>query len=384
MRLRVVIPGGLLALLIAYRVGVLVWALHAQAMGVDVARFFQIAHSAGRPYVDYPVEYPPLLVAVVKGIALLAPSRMAFGVTIVLVAMFAEAAMAVILWRAWGLRAVLIFLFIDSFLLGLFVIRLDLVSTALAVGALAALLSGRGVFAGLLIVAAVGMKLWPAPLALVMIPIAPPTIRRRYVRTLLGSAVVLAVVWLGIGGGGDAIRQVVTFRYSVGWQIESAIGSVVHLFTHERVITEAGANRFGHVPGGLVPALYALAALVTGWVIMAVRPRTIGSAWVATVGAFLVCSTLLSPQFIAWLVPAAAIAWVSRDRAVTVAVFTAVIFTMLEDLNYNGLVSLEPGAEALVIVRNVALLAAVAFAVRSVRAKRAAAPSVQQRPAAAV
>jgi hypothetical protein len=57
---------------------------------------------------------------------------------------------------------------------------------------------------------------------------------------------------------------------------------------------------------------------------------------------------------------------------------------MLEDLNYNGLVSLEPGAEALVIVRNVALLAAVAFAVRSVRAKRAAAPSVQQRPATAV
>jgi hypothetical protein len=189
-------------------------------------------------------------------------------------------------------------------------------------------------------------------------------------------------VWLGIGGGGDAIRQVVTFR-SVGWQIESAIGSVVHVVTHERVITEAGANRFGHVPGGLVPALYVLAALVTGWVIMAVRPRTMGSAWVATVGAFLVCSTLLSPQFIAWLVPAAAIAWVSRDRAVTVAVFTAVIFTMLEDLNYDGLVRLEPAAEAFVIVRNVALLAAVALAVRSVRANRAAAQSVQ-RPVAAV
>jgi hypothetical protein len=383
-RLRVVIAGGLLVALIGYRVGVLVYALHAQATGVDVARFFEIAHSSGRPYVDYMVEYPPLLVAVVKGIALVAPSRTPFGVTIVLLSMVAEAAIAVLMWRAWGLRAALIFLFIDSFLLALFVVRLDLLSTALVVGALVALLSRRGVIAGLLIVAAVGLKLWPAPLALVMVPIAPPFVRRRYVRALLGSAVVLALVWVGVGGGGDAIRQVVTFRNSTGWQIESAMGSVVHLFTHERVITEAGANRFGHVPGGLVPALYILAALLTVWVISAVRPRTIASAWVATVGAFLVCSTLLSPQFIAWLVPAAAIAWIARDRAVTVAVFVAVIFTMLEDLNYNALVRLEPAAEALVIVRNVALLAAVALAVRSVRANRGAAPSVQQRPASTV
>jgi len=383
-RLRVVIAGSLLTLLIAYRVGVLVYALHAQATGVDVARFFEIAHSSGRPYVDYAVEYPPLLVAAVKGIALLAPSRTAFGVTIVVISMLAEAAMAVILWRAWGSRAALIFLFIDSFLVSLFVIRLDLVSTALVVGAVAALLSRRGVLAGLLIVAAVGLKLWPAPLALVMIPIAPQDIRRRYVLALLGSAAVLACVWLGLGGGIDAIRQVVSFRNSTGWQIESAIGSVVHLFTHERVITEAGANRFGHVPGGLVPALYSLASLLTVWVVWSVRPRTIGSGWVATVGAFLVCSTLLSPQFIAWLVPAAAIAWVSRDRAVTVAVFTAVLFTMLEDLNYDGLVRLEPAASALLIVRNVALLGAVALAVRSVRANRSSSPSVQRRPASAV
>jgi hypothetical protein len=127
-----------------------------------------------------------------------------------------------------------------------------------------------------------------------------------------------------------------------------------------------------------------LAALLTVWVISAVRPRTIASAWVATVGAFLVCSTLLSPQFIAWLVPGAAIAWIARDRAVTLAVFVAVIFTMLEDLNYTALFRLEPTGEALVIVRNVALLAAVALAVRSVRANRGSAPSVQQRPASAV
>src|SRR3984893_6756726 len=143
------------------------------------------------------VEYPPLLVAVVKGIALVAPSRTPFGVTIVLLSMVAEAAIAVILWRGWGFRAALIFLFIDSFLIALFVVRLDLLSTALVVGAVAALLSRRGVLAGLLIVAAVGLKLWPAPLALVMIPIAPQDIRRRYVLALLGSAAVLACVWLG-------------------------------------------------------------------------------------------------------------------------------------------------------------------------------------------
>jgi hypothetical protein len=62
----------------------------------------------------------------------------------------------------------------------------------------------------------------------------------------------------------------------------------------------------------------------------------------------------------------------------------AVIFTMLEDLNYTALVRLEPAGAALVIVRNVALLAAVALAVRSVRANRGSAPSVQQRPASAV
>ena len=48
-----------LSLIALMWVVMLVW-LPADALRGDVLRFWEIAHAGGRPYVDFPVEYPPL------------------------------------------------------------------------------------------------------------------------------------------------------------------------------------------------------------------------------------------------------------------------------------------------------------------------------------
>ena len=334
---------------------------------VDPHRFFVIGHQAGRPYGDYPVEYPPVLVALVKLLAFATPDEHAFTVAIIVISLLAEAAVAAMLWRAWSPETALWYLTADTALLGLFVVRLDLLSVALSVAAVVTALRSRPRLAALCIVLAVGVKLWPLALAFLLVALVPAAERRRYVVTALAATAGLGAGWLVLGGV-SGIEQVVTFRGAVGWQIESVVGSFVRLVTLEPAFSSAGAHRFGHVPTGLAPVMQLAALALTVWAAAHVRSRRdIGAAWVVAVGGFLVASTLFSPQFVAWLVPAGAIAWASGDALVAAAVAAVAVATLFENNYYLQLVLDTPASTALLLVRNIALILAVVAGARALQ-----------------
>lgn len=353
-----------LLVLASFRITVLVVGV-TQGKLVDADRFFAIGHAAGRPYADYPVEYPPVLVALVKLLALATPDEHTFTAAIIVISLIAEAAVAVMLWRGWSRETALWYLTVDTLLLGLFMVRLDLLTVSLAVGAVTASLRARPRLAAVCIVLAIGLKLWPLPVALLVLPLLRPVDRRKYIVSGLVCTAVLLASWLSLGGVAG-LEQVVSFRGAVGWQIESVAGSFVRLFTTEPAFSSAGAQRFGHVPGGFAPAMQLAALALTVWAVAHVRTRRdLGAAWVVSVGGFLVASTLFSPQFVAWLVPAGAIAWASGDGLVAAAVAAVALATLFENSYYLQLLSATPVATALLLVRNTALIFAVGAAART-------------------
>lgn len=363
-----------LLVLASFRIAVLVVGV-TQGRLLDTHRFFAIGHAAGRPYADYAVEYPPLFVALVKLLAFATPDEHTFTVAIIAISLLAEAAVAALLWRTWSRESALWFLTVDTLLLGLFMVRLDLVSVALTVAAVAAVLRSRPRLAAVCIVLAVGVKLWPLPLALLLLPLVAAADRRKYVVTGIACGGALLASWLALGGV-SGIEQVVTFRGADGWQIESVVGSLVRLVTLEPALSSAGAQRFGHVPSGLAPTMQLAALALTLWTAAHVRARRdIGAAWVVTVGGFLVASTLFSPQYVSWLVPAGAIAWVSGDALVGGVVAAVAIATVFENSYYPGVVAALPAATVVLLARNVLLSVGVLAAAWTLRRRARAAYS---------
>jgi hypothetical protein len=172
-----------------------------------------------------------------------------------------------------------------------------------------------------------------------------------------GSLLLLAGWWWSLAGA-HGFAEVLTFRNSRGWQIESTIGSVVRLVDAASVRQEGGAFRVGSTNGVTSIALFLLAAVPSlGALWLGARQDRVGAAWLAGVGAILICSSLLSPQFLLWLIPGAAIAWRQEDRALAVVALAAVMQTVL----YRSLHVWPP----LVILRNITLLALTVTAIAS-------------------
>jgi hypothetical protein len=214
------------------RVFALVHGVRVEANQYDINRFYAIAHSGGTPYRDYPVEYSPLTVLLLKAVAAVLHSRNRFGDGILLLSLGSEIAIGAVLWRTWGLRAALAFLLIDSVLIALLITRLDPVSTGLTVAAVAAALQRRPVLAAILIAIGCGVKLWPLPVALVLLMVLKDRERLRYGVTLAVCTAAGVAGWLLVGGTA-VIQQVLSFRGATGWQVESVLGSFIHLVTRE-------------------------------------------------------------------------------------------------------------------------------------------------------
>jgi hypothetical protein len=161
-------------------------------------------------------------------------------------------------------------------------------------------------------------KIWP--LALV-----PAFLVRRSARSLAAFVAVGTtslgawVWWAGVAGP----VQVLTFRGARGWQIESLMGSLLHAVSYQRARMERGALRVGVVPGwariGLPLTGLLVVALV--WILVARIPELDarvgdGLGPVAAITALLVFATILSPQYVSWLLPFAAIAGAGGERLV--------------------------------------------------------------------
>jgi hypothetical protein len=368
------------ALLVGVRVVVVAVALDSSAtrgkwtvLPGDVHRYHQIANHAGTPYRDFEVEYPPLTLGaidVVDGGTVRQTTVRLMWSQLVL-----DLVVAALLAWGWGRRTALAYLILGlAFVWYPFLyLRLDLLSVALAVAGLALLRRRHQVLGGLLLGLACFAKVWPLALA-------PALAARRAWRAL--AAFVVSVV-AGIGawiwfGGVDGPVQVFTFRGAKGWQVESSVGAIVHLVQGGGVMIDQGAARVGVVPGWAKIAL--LLVLVAVVALIAVLARRVpaddlrvhdGLVPLAVVAATLVTATILSPQYVVWLLPFAAIAAARDERAVAVLMLaTAALSTLglnlVKELNVG-----EPLPMTVVILRNALLLALlVAAVVRIAQASR--------------
>ncbi len=330
----------------------------------DFERYYDIATNSGRPYLDFPVEYPPGTVLTLRALATAAGSRAAFGVGLVLISVVADAIIVAALGWGWGVAAAACYALIVIPIVDLFFLRADLWSTAFVAVAVAAWQRERRTVCGLSLAAGAALKLWPlAFFVLVFAPDrAPGRSRVRLTPIVAGAAAGAAILvgWMWMAGW-SGFYQVLTFRGAHGWEIESTVGSVWMLVSRTSMRVESGAWRIGTTSGPMSILLMALAAAPCLWSIWrGARTGHLGAGWIGGVSALLALSAVLSPQYAAWLAPGCAIAWAQRDRRLAVLGALAIFLTNLVWKSFSPLVHGAPGALALLLARN-ALLLVIAF-----------------------
>lgn len=372
--MRRVIVGATACLLIVGRLGLVLFALAQQASTDDINRYFHIV-TGGVPYRDQAVEYPPVTVGALELIHLAFPGRLTFGVALVLGMALIEALLCVLMWRAFGGGVGIAFLVLDTPLYFLVLTRIDVIAVALTALYVALVLRARTFSAALAWVAAVGAKLWPFPLGSYLFTNSrAPAARRRALVGAATSALVLVGVWLAVGRF-EGVRQVLTFRGSHGWQIESLGGSILHALGAGPVYSEGGAMRIGAVPPGLSVAMgLAGAVAAVAACLWAGRQGRPGTGWVTAVMCLLATSTLLSPQFLIWVAPGAAVATRERRPWFIAGVALTLVLTLGVSTYERDLIAGAPFLEALLLMRNVAILCVLAAGLRSLAQRRGAAP----------
>ena len=352
------------ALVLAIRAGVMLGeynSLPAQVrttLANDAARYHDIATAPGRPYRDFQVEVPPVALGLIEAIdgSNGRDTALRLGWSQLVLDVLLTVALAI----GWGRITALAYLVLSMPLAFFLYFRIDLLSVFLTVAALALVKRGRDRAGGVALAIAVLAKIWP-------LAIAPALLVERRRRALVWFGASLAVgvaAWIAWGGT-DGPRQVLTFRGAHGWQIESVIGAVLWVTSSARSTLQSGAVRMGRAPAWaralLLAALVALVALA--WRLSA-RRRTVGSefrldamAALTAVAAVLVCSPLLSSQFVSWLVPFAAIAWAEGAQVALPALVAGITtLTAVGVFTSKALVEHSWAGQAPLLSRNVLLL----------------------------
>ena len=337
----------------------------------DAIRFHNIAISEGRPYRDFEVEYPPVMLAAIEAID--GGDVRSTTVRLMWSQLVLDIAIAVAVVWGWGRRAGIAYLVLGlPFLLYPFLyLRLDLLSVFLAVLGVALVRRRQPALGGAALAIACFAKLWPVVLVPMLI------VRRAWwaLGAFVGVGTAGLAAWVAWSGT-DGPVQVVTLRGAKGWEFESTVGAVVRSVGNVTPRIESGAWRVGDVGDVtrnlLTLAVVAAAALV--WVVASRAqpngPRVLdGLAPVAAIVAFLVLSPLLSPQFLAWLLPFAAIAAVYGEQLVAGLTFVVIALSVALLALLTELIHGETLSLVVLAARNVVLLALLAvLAVRLVRA----------------
>ena len=337
----------------------------------DLDNYYDIGTRSGRPYVDFPVEYPVATTQTFRTLAPIAGSRERFGVSLVLVSVAADVAIAGALAWGWGIEAAACYAFIVIPLIDLFFLRMDLWPTAFATIAVAAWRRERGELAAIGLVAGAAFKLWP--LMFLSLLLVSSGARRRIapLATAIAAGLMVVAGWLWVAGP-SGLYQVLTFRGARGWEVESTIGAAWMLFDQSSMRLESGAWRIGTTNGPTSILLFGLAAVPCLWMIWrGGRTGHVGTGWAGGISLLLFMSALLSPQFSAWLAPASGVAWAEKDRRIAVLTGIAVFLTNLAFKSFVPLLRGAPRALTIVHARNL-LLAILAF--EAARLLRRAAP----------
>ena len=333
---------------------------HARLPHYDFDNYYSIGTRPGRPYLDFPVEFPVGTVQVFRTLGSIAGDRERFGVGLVILSVVADVAIVSALYWGWGVVAAAGYALIVIPIIDLFFLRTDLWSTAFATIAVAAWRRDRRVVAAIGFAAGAALKLWP----LVFLPLLLVPSRTRGRAAPLAAAMAAGLVvlggWLWVAGP-SGLYQVLTFRGARGWEIESTVGAVWMLIDQSSMRVEAGAWRIGTTSGPISVLLFALGGILSLWMVWrGGRTRRIGAGWAGGISSLLVLSALLSPQYAAWLAPATGVAWVEGDKRIAVVTGLAVFLTNLVWKSFNPLVHGAMGPLAMLLARNV-LLAGLAL-----------------------
>jgi hypothetical protein len=339
----------------------LVAVFNSRLPNPDFDNFYDIATKPGRPYVDFPVEFPVATVQTFRTLGPIAGDRGRFGTSLVLVSVAADLAIVGALGWGWGVRAAAAYAFIVIPIIDLFFLRTDLWSTALATIGVAAWQRGRPAAAAVGLAAGAAFKLWPLTfLPLLLVP-SGGRLRKAPLVTAIAAGMIVLAAWLWVAGP-SGLYQVLTFRGARGWEIESTVGAVWMLIDQSTMRIESGAWRIGTTSGPVSVVLFALGVIPSLWAVWrGARTGHLGGGWSGGISALLVMSALLSPQFAAWLAPACGVAWVEGDRRIAVTTGLAVFLTNLVWKSFNPLVHGDMGSLLILLARNL-LLAGLALA----------------------
>ncbi len=154
-----------------------------------------------------------------------------------------------------------------------------------------------------------------------------------------------------------------TLRGSHGWEIESVVGSVLRLGS-DPVYLEQGAFRVGEVLSWVSPLLLVLGfgGVVCAWLLASRRTDAAsplvsdGLAPIAAISATLITATIISPQYLVWLLPFAAIAAVNGELLVAELVVGASALSVLELGCSTSCSDGDAFPVIIVLVRNVVLI----------------------------
>ena len=334
----------------------------------DLDNFYDIGTRSGRPYVDFPVEFPVATAQTFRTLAPFAGDREQFGVNLVILNVAADVAIALALGWGWGIEAAACYALIVIPLIDLFFLRMDLWPTALATFATAAWRRERSALAAIGWVAGAAFKLWPLMFLPLLLVSSGARRRIASLATAIAAGVMVLAGWLWVAGP-SGLYQVLTFRGARGWEIESTVGAVWMLFEQTTMRVESGAWRIGTTSGSISILLFVLGAIPCLWMIWrGARTGHLGAGWAGGISVLLFTSALLSAQYSAWLAPASGVAWVEKDRRTAVLTGLVVFLTNLVFKSFHPLIHGSPRALTIVLARNL-LLAVLAFHVARLLAR---------------
>lgn len=327
------------------------------------------------PFRDFDFEYPPgaLLPLWIAGDDDVAMSLLMLGCSLV-----AQGAA----WAIGGARAGWSMVLLAPLAGALVRTHFDLFPVALTMAGLALVVARprRGaVEAGLVLLALGTMtKLWPAAVAAVVVVwLAGRGETRLAVRSALAFGVVVLAVGVPFAALGDFPGSMVRFHVDRPVQIESTAATVLEVVGGSSVTGDPvrhDAFKSNGLDGGAAGAVQALSTLALIAASLAVlwlawrRPSTdaLVLACLAVTLAFVAFSKVLSPQYVTWLLPLAALAYGRGARLAPALVALAALVTQLWfPGRYFDVVYQHAWAVTAVGVRNALLLTALAATARA-------------------
>jgi hypothetical protein len=321
-----------LVLLLVVWIVMLVWT-PGTSLRDDPLRFMQIATAAGTPYRDVPVEYAPVETLVILAIGRSTPMGVAVRVAVI------NALCTIGCWwllrRHWSQEAATVYLWVSLPIQLFMPFRVDALSVLLMLSAFVLADRAREPGGGLMAAAGALLKVWP----LVLFPAFVLRGQRRAAAWAVGATVLGALLWVAVSGVG-AVGQVTGARGATGWQAESLPGLIWQLIhPSDRLYLEDGALRVGSMLGWEVTFLR-LAAVAVIALIWIRAPRSVdprGGPALASVAVLLLLAPVLSPQYVAWLLPWASIAAAERASAdIRIATIATSVFATLAFVVYWG------------------------------------------------